>query len=148
MIRRYSEEEIPQLLRIWEAAAIIAHPFLDEPFHQFVKTAMAETYLPNSNTWVYENEQGIIGFISMNGDEIGGLFVDPGHQSKGIGGQLVKHMIPKHAPLEVEVFKRNTIGLPFYVKHGFEVINEYFHEESGQDVLRLRLQEKSILHKS
>ena len=138
MIRKYNETEIPKLLEIWEAAALIAHPFLTDEFHQMVKKAMKEMYLPNSDTWIYEESGTIIGFIAMMNNEIGGLFVDPNQQSKGIGTALVKHISQFHDTLEVEVFEKNKIGKPFYEKYGFKVIKEYVMKETNQNVLRMQ----------
>jgi putative acetyltransferase len=138
MIRKYNENEIPKLLKIWEAAALIAHPFLSTEFHEMVKKAMKDMYLPNSDTWVYEESENIIGFIAMLNNEIGGLFVDPNQQSKGVGTSLVNHMTQFHDTLEVEVFEENKIGKPFYEKYGFKVIKEYVMEETNQKVLRMK----------
>ena len=138
MIRKYKEDEIPKLLEIWESAALLAHPFLDTDFHEMVKKAMRDIYLPNSDTWVYEESGIIIGFISMAKNEIGGLFVDPKNHSKGIGTSLVNHMNQFHDSLEVEVFEENKIGKPFYEKYGFKIIKEYVMEETNQKVLRMK----------
>ncbi|MDW7691817.1 GNAT family N-acetyltransferase [Flammeovirgaceae bacterium SG7u.111] len=139
MIRKYKESEIPTLLTIWEQASTLAHPFLESAFVEYVKTAMRDMYLPNSDTWVYEESGKILGFISMAGNEIGGLFVLPNHHSKGIGSKLVKHIRQFHEGLEVEVFRENKIGLPFYEKLGFETFKEYTMEETGQKVLRMKV---------
>ena len=138
MIRKYNEIEIPILLDIWEQASKVAHPFLDDEFSQMVKKAMREMYLPNSDTWVYEESNVILGFISMVENEIGGLFVDPKNHSKGIGTALINHIKQFHTTLEVEVFKQNIIGKPFYEKFGFQPINEYLHKESNSKVLRMK----------
>lgn len=138
MIRKYNETEIPTLIDIWEHASKIAHPFLDDEFTQMVKKAMREMYLPNSDTWVYEESNTIIGFISMIENEIGGLFVSPNNHSKGIGTALVNYMKQFHKELEVEVFEQNKIGRPFYEKFGFKIINEYVHEQTNQKVLRMK----------
>ena len=138
MIRKYKEDEIPKLLEIWESAALLAHPFLDTDFHEMVRKAMRDMYLPNSDTWVYEESGIIIGFISMAKNEIGGLFVDPKNHSKGIGTSLVNHMNQFHDSLEVEVFEENKIGKPFYEKYGFKIIKEYVMEETNQKVLRMK----------
>ncbi|WP_375242659.1 N-acetyltransferase [Lacinutrix sp.] len=138
MIRKYNEIEIPTLVDIWEQASRIAHPFLNDEFTQMVKKAMREMYLPNSDTWVYEESNTIIGFISMAENEIGGLFVNPKNHSNGIGTSLVNHMKQFHKELEVEVFEQNKIGMPFYKKFGFKIINEYIHEESNHKVIRMK----------
>ncbi|MGB5392661.1 MAG: GNAT family N-acetyltransferase [Lutimonas sp.] len=138
MIRKYKEIEIPILVNIWEQASKVAHPFLDDEFSQMVKKAMSEIYLPDSDTWVYEESNTVIGFISMKENEIAGLFVNPKSHSKGIGTSLVNHIKQFHKELEVEVFEQNKIGKPFYEKFGFIVINEYVHEQTNQKVLRLK----------
>ncbi len=138
MIRKYNEKEIPVLIKIWEQASTLAHPFLDNAFTLMVKRAMTETYLPNSNTWVYEESDTIVGFISMIENEIGGLFVHPNHHSKGIGTTLVSHMNKFYKELEVEVFNENKIGKPFYEKLGFKILKKYIHEDTNQEILRMK----------
>ena len=138
MIRKYNEIEIPILVDIWERASKVAHPFLDDEFTQMVKKAMSEMYLPNSDTWVYEESHTIIGFISMIENEVGGLFVNPSNHSKGIGTSLVNYIKQFHKELEVEVFEQNKIGRPFYEKFGFKTIKEYVHKQTKQKVLRMK----------
>jgi putative acetyltransferase len=138
MIRKYKEEEISILVDIWEKSSAIAHPFLDDEFTKMVKIAMKETYLPKSDTWVFEEKNEIVGFISMLDNEIGGLFILPNHHSKGIGSSLLKHISQFHNELEVEVFDENEIGKPFYVKKGFSLIKEYIQEATNQKVLRMK----------
>jgi len=137
MIRKYKEKEIPLLIKIWEKAAKIAHPFLSDDFTKMVKKAMTEMYLPKSETWVYEEFGIVVGFISMAENEIGGLFILPDYHSKGIGTSLVKHISQFHNELEVEVFNENKIGKPFYEKIGFRIMKEYLQEETNQKVLRM-----------
>lgn len=138
MIRKYKESEIPALLTIWENAAILAHPFLSEDFHNLVKKLMAEKFLPDSDTWVYQESEDIVGFISMQKNEIGGLFVDPKSHGNGIGTSLVNFIQDFHEVLEVEVFFKNKIGRPFYEKNGFNIIKEYLMEETNERVLRMQ----------
>lgn len=100
---------------------------------------MIELYIPNADTWVYEENGEILGFIGMIENEIGGLFVLPTHHSKGIGTQLVNIVRTRHKTLEVEVFKANQIGRAFYDKYGFKTFKEFVQEETNQEVLRMRL---------
>jgi len=138
MIRKYIEEDIEEIMSIWIQASNLAHPFLDSTFVNKVKNDMRNVYIPNSETWVYEENNSVIGFISMIGNEIGGLFVLPDNQSNGIGTKLVDFILHIHKELEVEVFEKNVIGRAFYDKYGFEQIKKYLHTESNSEVLRLK----------
>ena len=105
---------------------------------------MRETYIPGSETWVYEKKGKIMGFISMMGNEIGGLFVDPDYQSKGIGTQLVDFVREFHKTLEVEVFEDNVIGRPFYDSYGFKVLKKFVHSETNQILIRMTLSKNEL----
>ncbi len=137
MIRKHVENDLEQIMKIWDASSTLAHPFLHSAFVEKVKTDMRNIYIPDSETWVYENNIGVIAFISMIDDEIGGLFVLPQNQSSGTGTKLLNYVSQLHEKLEVEVFEKNKIGRSFYNKYGFKIIKEYMHEESGEKVLRL-----------
>ena len=139
MIRKHKEEDLEQIINVWEKSSAVAHSFLNHQFVEKVKSDMTNIYIPGSATWVYEVDHTIVGFISMIDHEIGGLFVLPYHHSKGIGTQLVDFIKKDHSHLEVEVFEQNTIGKAFYAKYGFKEIKKYHHLESGHDVLRLRV---------
>lgn len=139
MIRKHRSNDLEPILDIWYQASTLAHPYLDAAFVEQVITAMRDVYVPGSETWVYEIDNTLLGFISMMDNEIGGLFVLPNQHSKGIGTQLVNYIKPMHSTLEVEVFENNSIGRAFYKKYGFTQKSQYFHKESGQNVLRLKL---------
>lgn len=138
MIRKYTSKDTSFIIDIWQQASALAHPFLDDNFVKKVKKDMKEIYLPNAETWVFEENNIVIGFISMIGNEIGGLFVLPNRHSKGVGTKLVDFIGEIHTELEVEVFKDNKIGRAFYDKYGFKKIKEFFHEETKQDLIRMK----------
>ena len=125
MIRKHKEQDLEQIINVWYQSSTLAHPFLSSAFVEKVKSDMTNMYIPDSETWVYEIDNLIVGFISMVGDEIGGLFVLPNNQSKGIGKALVGFIKKEHAHLEVEVFDKNISGKAFYKKYGFELIEKY-----------------------
>ena len=137
MIRKRKEKDNDEIMNVWNKASSLAHPFLETSFVDKVKKDMREIYIPNTETWVYEQNNLVIGFISMLGNEIGGLFVIPEYHSKGIGTQLVNYVIELHNELEVEVFEKNAIGRAFYDKYGFTKIKQYTHTESNSEMLRL-----------
>lgn len=139
MIRKHTEQDLEQIINVWYQASTLAHPFLSSIFVEKVKSDMTNIYIPNSETWVYEIDKTIVGFISMLDNEIGGLFVLPNNHSKGIGTKLVDFIKNEHLELEVEVFEKNLIGRAFYDKYGFKRIKKIDHKESGNKILRLKL---------
>lgn len=138
MIRKYKVLDETKIIDIWSNSSSLAHPFLSTAFVEKVKKDMKDIYLPNTETWVFEKDNVVIGFISMIENEIGGLFVNPDQQSKGIGTTLVNFIGKFHKELKVEVFRDNAIGRAFYKKYGFKIMKEYFHKESNQILLRMK----------
>ena len=121
------------------AASRIAHPFLPDEFLASERKNIANLYLPNAETWVFEADGRVVGFIALIGSEVGAIFVHPSHQKLEIGQRLMDKAREIRGELEVEVFTANSIGRSFYAKYGFVLIEEKVHEPSGQDVMRLRL---------
>lgn len=140
MIRKHIEKDLEQILDVWHHSSTLAHPFLGSEFVEKVKSDMRTIYVPGSDTWVYEKDSEIVGFISMIDNEIAGLFVMPSKLGKGIGTQLINFVGANHKTLEVEVFENNKIGRTFYNKHGFHLVKEFMHEESGENVFRMMKQ--------
>lgn len=145
MIRKYKAEDLEDLLLAWEKASKVAHPFLSDEFQELERHKIENVYLPVTETWVWAADRRVVGFISLMGDEIGGLFLDPQFQREGIGRALVDHVRELREQLEVEVFKENIIGRAFYKKYGFVLIQEKIHDETGFDIMRLRLAESNRL---
>ena len=95
-------------------------------------------YLPISDTWVAESDGTVVGFISLLGNEVGAIFVEPTSHGRGLGRALMDKAREIHGDLEVEVFKANPIGRNFYSAYGFTLMHEKDHEESGNRLLRLK----------
>lgn len=139
MIRKYNSDDTDALIKIWDNAEALAHPFLSAEVRDQVRKDMRNMYLPNTETWVLEKEGAPVGFIAMIGKEIGGLFLDPSQQGKGLGRQMVDYMVSLKGPLTVEVFKDNKIGLPFYKRYGFEVVGEGAFDASGDETFKMAM---------
>lgn len=139
MIRRYRDSDLDTVLEAWYAASLLAHPFLDEEFFRRERIAIRDVHLRVAETWVYQYDGGVVGFVALVGNEVGGLFVDPGHQGRGIGRALMDHARAIHGTLELDVFRDNSAGRAFYAKYGFRQVGEGVHEETGLNQLRLRL---------
>ncbi len=138
MIRPYSDSDLTEVLDVWYSASLKAHPFLSEEFLETERRLIAEEWLPASETFVFEFDERVVGSVSMHGNEVGGLFVAPEYQRRGIGGALLDHVGASRPHLELDVFKANTAARAFYRSYGFRFVNEHVNEDTGQPELRLR----------
>ena len=139
MIRKYDTDDLAKLLDVWYEAAQIAHPFWTHDLFEQERKDITQEFLPIAETWVFEREGRVVGFISLMGNEVGGIFVAPTQQGQGIGRALMDHARASRDHLELEVFEANEIGRAFYDACGFAVVGERLDEKTGLRLLRLRL---------
>ena len=144
MIRKYGDHDLDDLLEVWHQASVIAHHFMDDEFFAGERKAIQNDHLPIADTWVYESEGKVVGFISLLGENVGAIFVHPAMQSKGIGRSLMDHARSLRGQLQLEVFKANRAARAFYDQYGFEVVEEYFHEALGHPMLKMQLDFEGI----
>ena len=138
-IRPYTDGDLEELLDVWYRASLVAHPFLSEAFLATERREISERWLPMAETTVYDVDGHAVGFIALIGNEVGAIFVDPDHQSMGVGRALKNHARESRPFLELNVFEANAIGRRFYDTYGFEFVDRHIHEASGETELRLRL---------
>lgn len=139
MIRKYQPTDCEDLLRVWAQASSVAHPFLSEEFLELERHNIPNVYLPNAETWVSVADGRVVGFISLLGNEVGAIFVDPAFHRSGIGRALMARAQALRGELEVEVFQSNLLGRAFYARLGFEIMHHKVHDQTGFEVMRLRL---------
>jgi putative acetyltransferase len=139
MIRKYQSADREEVLNIWDGASALAHPFLSQEFLELERYNIPNVYLPKAETWVWETDGHVVGFISLLGNEVGAIFVDPEFHRSGIGRALMDRARALRGELEVEVFERNLLGRAFYAKLGFEFMHKKVHDQTGCELMRLRL---------
>ena len=113
--------------------------FLDESFFDAELVAIEKTWMAVAETWVYEDEERVVGFIALIGDEVGAIFVYPEMQGHGVGRALMDHARGLRDKLELNVFKQNEKGRRFYDRYGFRFVSEHVNEQTGRPELRLEL---------
>lgn len=139
VVRPYVPDDVDQVVDIWYRASLVGHPFLNEDFLTRERRQIAEQWLPASETHVYERGGHVVGFVSLVGNEVGGLFVDPDHHRTGVGRALLDVARAGRPHLELAVFEANPGGRRFYAAYGFVEIGRGVDEASGHPELRLRL---------
>ena len=139
MIREYKRTDQKDLLDAWYSASSVSHPFLNEEFYTQERKNIVDLHLPNAETWVFDLDGTVVGFIALLGHEIGGLYVSAKFHRQGIGSALVDHACTIRKFLEAHVFKENVIGRRFYEKYGFLHLEETIEANTGYPQLRLTL---------
>jgi putative acetyltransferase len=132
IVRKLKKEELDKVMEIWKLSTIKAHKFIDKKYWENNYDVVKNVYIPAADTFVYDDGQEIIGFISIiNNEFIGALFIDIDYQGLGIGSKLIDYVINKYKKLELAVYKENQDAVEFYKKKGFKVIKEQQNEDSG-----------------
>jgi len=94
---------------LWERSVRATHDFLPEDDIQRLLPLVRDTYLPMPalDVWVFEDSQGLAGFIATGGHNVEMLFIDPDRRGQGIGRQLLEHARARHDTLTVDVNEQN-----------------------------------------
>ena len=71
------------------------------------------------------------GFVHFDSREIHGLFVDPGHQKKGIGKKLVRKFFEENKNRSNFVVESTLNAEAFYQKMGFKTMKKTYTVRSG-----------------
>jgi putative acetyltransferase len=139
VIRKYDPADLNELLDVWYHAAKIAHPFWTGDMFEQERRDITREFLPIAETWVFEREGHVVGFIALLDKEVGGIFVAPTQQGQGVGRALMDNARASRDYLELDVFEANEVGRTFYDAYGFTVVGNRLDEKTGLRVLRLRL---------
>lgn len=137
IIREFRYTDTDKLVEIWYEASVIAHSFINRALWEAHKEELRTKYLPGAETWVAEEGGDLLGFLSLMGNYIGGLFVAPGKQGAGIGTKLIEQAKKEKGSLKVGVYKKNIAAQKFYVKKGFKYLNEEIQRETGEIVINM-----------
>lgn len=136
MIRKYQPEDIEKILNIWLKGSIQSHNFIGDDYWHNMVPIIKKYYLPNTDTYVFEDKHQVKGFLSLIDEKyIGALFVDPVYQNQKIGSKMVGYMKKIYPELSLKVFIKNTTALKFYQKNGFKIVAEQTDDSTGEKEL-------------
>lgn len=136
MIRPYRDLDLEPLIQLWLKSTILAHPFIREDYWRESAIAVRDIYIPQSQTWVYEEQGSLIGFISvLEARFIGALFVEQHYYGKQVGAALIQHVQARFPLLSLEVYQQNTRACRFYHKQGFTIVEENVNQDTQATAL-------------
>lgn len=136
MIRKFENTDIDAVMQIWQNENIKAHNFIPKEYwesnYEYVKKL-----LPNSEIYVYIENDKIEGFIGINEDYIEGIFVNSNYQNKGIGTALLNKAKEEKEELTLNVYEKNRKAIKFYEKNGFKIVKEAVDKETNEKEFRM-----------
>jgi len=133
-IRHYIESDWAQVSKIHDLARPIELQGSCDP-DAFVPLADDKDDLAQFNhcqKLVVTNKNVIAGFIGIEGDEVGWLYVDPKFSRQGIGRLLLREAIHRMGTtIFVHVLSGNTAALNLYLSEGFLVTDTFTSQNNG-----------------
>ncbi|MEM7693258.1 MAG: GNAT family N-acetyltransferase [Pseudomonadota bacterium] len=121
---------------LYVASRSAALPFLTEIHGPAqMRVWLRDVLLPRGTTWVARSGDRIVGFMTLDGEEVDQLYLDPLHLRRGIGSALIAHAKTRSPHrLELVTFQRNDAARAFYEAHGFVPFRfgDGTHNEEGE----------------
>ena len=139
MIRPYTDDDLDRCLDVWWEASQVGHAFMPEDFFEAERQLMVNEWFPTLETYVYEVDSQVVGFITLKDDYVGALFVHPDYHGQDVALELMDRAREEKGSLELDVFEANERARRFYEKYGFKLKMIDTHQPTGQPALRLRL---------
>lgn len=131
-IKKLEKNNVDRVMEIWLDSTVKAHDFIDKSYWLTNYDTVKNNYIPMSETYVYEENNIIKGFISIiEGEFIGALFVDSKSQNKGIGKKLMTYVKDNYNNLSLTVYKENENAVNFYINQGFLINKEQINDDSS-----------------
>lgn len=114
-------DDTTKIMTIWTKGNFKAHSFIDKDYWLENFNRVKNEYLLKSETFVYEEQKEIKGFISiLNNNYIGALFVRNEYKRNGIGRKLINFVKENYDKLTLNVYDKNGEALAFYAAMGFK----------------------------
>ena len=133
MIRNLRNDDIDIVMELWKESTMEAQSFTPDEYWLENYDNVKNNYLPNSDTYVYEEDGEIKGFVSLiENIFIGGLFLKVDCQRKGIGSKIIDFLKADHDKLQLAVYDRNVRAMNFYLKSGFKITNTEIDEKTNE----------------
>ena len=111
-------------MELWKDSTIEAQNFIPDSYWLENYDNVKNNYLPNSDTYVYEEDGEIKGFVSLiENIFIGGLFIRVDSQRKKIGSVILDFLKERNDKLQLTVYDKNERAMKFYLKSGFKILN-------------------------
>jgi len=131
-IRVLNSSDIKIVVELWYETSIQAHNFISQDYWKENKDAMANVYLPNSESYLAIHNDTIVGFISMADNYLAALFIKTDMQGNGIGKKLLNYIKERRETIQLKVYKKNARSVQFYEMQDFKTLSESNDENTNE----------------
>ena len=131
--------DLKKLSNIWFEASMQAHAFIGQTRLMEQRSLIEEEYLPKAETSVACLDGEAVGFISLLGSFVGGIFIAPERQGLGIGRALITDALARKGELSLEVYTENEQAVRFYDRLGFQEVSRRAIDDFGCPFSNARL---------
>lgn len=135
MIRKIKEEDLTKVMTIWVKGNFKANSFIDKDYWLEIYNDIKIDFLEKWKTYVYTENEEILGFISIDNNEIKAIFVKENYRGNEIGTKLVNYYrnnLKTGEEIFSKIFKKNMKGIIFFSNLQFKNVkiqlNEKFNE--------------------
>ena len=126
-----TDQEMDQLVNVWESAVTATHHFLTKKEIQTIKQYVPQAFRGVDHLLVATQDNQIKGLMGINGMKLEMLFVDSGERGCGIGTKLLSLGIDKYHVNELAVNEQNPAARVFYEHMGFKVVSRSPIDDQG-----------------
>ena len=144
MIRKYNEADYLQIDKIFNLSKKIEMSFsgISMEILSINEDGNMQKLFTESEIFVAENSEYIIGFAGYKGSLISFMFVHPQHFNKGIAKQLFNTLSKNMEDPWLVVLKENIPAINLYKKYGFEVFEEFIGNYNGIKCNALKMKKR------
>ncbi|MEZ5553182.1 MAG: GNAT family N-acetyltransferase [Pseudomonadales bacterium] len=129
MIRRYEPADQIAVADLWHRAGVAEYTYLPtwQAFSvQEARRVFRDVIAARCEIWIYVSAGAgcgtVSGYLALDGDYLDRLYVDPGHQRRGVGSALLAHA-KRLCPtgIRLHTHQANHRARAFYERNGFVV---------------------------
>lgn len=133
MIRKFTNNDLKPVMKIWLETNMQAHAFIPEKYW-LDNYAKVKAILPEAEIYVFEEDmtKQLLGFIGLMKNYIAGIFTVQEKQSRGIGKELMDHVKKKYPALTLTVYQKNPRAIAFYQRENFTFQAESIDKSTGE----------------
>ncbi len=131
-LRKCKANELDQLVELWYQVSLRAHDFIPAEYWYNAKKDMMEKYMPMAETYVLDEDDEIVGFVSMVDNYLAAIFISLEWQGKGCGKNLLNYIKEIRDEISLKVFVKNKKACQFYLKNGFQIKEELVDEDLNE----------------